>query len=169
MIEYLNVMSVDMYINARTKRRYEGVTDEKSDGATYTPPLLADFVASQIAGLADLTVPRISILDPAIGDGELLISLLSELSKTCTLPIDVYGFDTNQGALLSAKHRLDEAFPNVDLHLSQESFLEFVIAQADADDMPSLFSPRRDTKKFDIIIANPPYVRTQIIGSNRAS
>lgn len=159
---------MNVVINAKTKRRYEGVTDEKSDGATYTPPLLADFVASQIAGLADLTVPRISILDPAIGDGELLISLLSELSKTCTLPIDVYGFDTNQGALLLAKQRLDEAFPNVDLNLSQESFLDFVIAQADAGDMPSLFSPRRDTKQFDIIIANPPYVRTQIIGSNQA-
>ncbi len=155
-------------MNAKTKRRYEGVTDEKSDGATYTPPLLADFVASQIVGFADLRVSRISILDPAIGDGELLISLLSELSKTCKLPIDVYGFDTNQGALLSAKQRLEEVFPNVNLRLSQENFLEFVIAQADACDKPSLFSLHRETKRFDIIIANPPYVRTQIIGSNQA-
>lgn len=159
---------MNVVINAKTKRRYEGVTDEKLDGATYTPPRLADFVASQIVGLADLTVSRISVLDPAIGDGELIISLLSELAKTCTLPVDVYGFDTNQGALLSAKQRLEAAFPKVDLHLSQESFLKFVIDQAAAGDMPSLFSQRCDAKQFDIIIANPPYVRTQIIGSNQA-
>ncbi len=57
--------------------RYSLVTDEKASGATYTPKLLADFVAAQIVGTTAIGSKgkAIRVLDPAVGDGELLSSL----------------------------------------------------------------------------------------------
>ena len=53
----------------------------KAHGATYTPKILADFVAREILRQADSTNGRspIRVLDPAVGDGELLVSFLDQL------------------------------------------------------------------------------------------
>ena len=53
--------------------RYRAVSAEKAGGATYTPSLLARFVARRIVENADLDGRvELSILDPAIGDGALV-------------------------------------------------------------------------------------------------
>lgn len=154
--------------NIQSVRRYKTVTDKKADGATYTPPGLAAFVASEIVESAVLTNNELHILDPAVGDGELLLSLVSKiLERNCT-DVVVHGFDTNPAALAIAQQRLETAFPNVDLCFRVKDFLEFAVENNLTGESLSLFSSPKEQLLFDLIIANPPYVRTQIMGSHQA-
>ena len=149
-----------------TTPRYTIVPEEKAGGATYTPNILADFVARQIVKIFDeFPVGRtLRILDPAIGDGELLVSLLRQLAKHTGLDIKVCGFETDQNALNIAAKRLEQNFPAVEVEFKSESFLEFVLEHFSIDSNPSLFGPLVPAT-YDLIIANPPYVRTQIMGA----
>jgi len=148
--------------------RYQLVTEEKSAGATYTPARLADFVAEEIIRFARLGAKAsVRVLDPAVGDGELLLSLLTKLRSHSEAEVIVHGFDTNHAALREARRRLEAAFPNLDLRLECGSFLEFALAQG-ADSPPTSLFTAHEFERFDLIIANPPYVRTQIIGAERA-
>ena len=64
--------------------RYDHVGRGKSDGVTYTPSVLADFVARQIVrtGLVRSGGNPLRLLDPAVGHGELLVSLLQHLQRS---------------------------------------------------------------------------------------
>ena len=153
----------------RFTKRYKFVTEEKAGGATYTPQNLADFVAHQIVAAADLTSTErvLRVLDPAVGDGALLISLMQKLAKHTTRPVAVYGFDTDDEAVSEARARIAAAYPHVAVHLERGNFLEYVLAQPGKHHTPSLFAHRK-SENFDLIIANPPYVRTQIMGARQA-
>jgi len=150
-------------------RRYTTVPKEKAGGATYTPKILADFVARKIVEFSNqlsLNCP-LRVLDPAVGDGELLVSLLRQLADRPGLSIKVSGFETDQAALSIAAGRLGQRFPTVEVDFESGSFLEFVLEHFGADGNRSLFSPPVP-ETYDIVIANPPYVRTQIMGTAQA-
>lgn len=149
--------------------RYSSVTEEKSGGATYTPKLLADFVAQQIVlGARNLKGnDTLRILDPAIGHGELLVSLLGQLSIQPDLKLEVYGFETDPKALSIATKRLEQQFPSVSFQFEPISFLDFVLENFGGHGHGSLFGPTVP-EAYDLIIANPPYVRTQIMGAKQA-
>ncbi len=107
---------------------------------------------------------EISIFDPAVGDGELLLALAKKIRYRTSAPLAIYAFDTKSEALTTARSRIQEAIPDASLHSERESFLDFI----------SLHAPRAGTllrkehafpSAFDLIIADPPYVRTQILGS----
>ncbi len=153
----------------RFTKRYHIVTEEKAGGITYTPKILADFVAQQIVQ----TVGRLPsdqllrVLDPAVGQGELLVSLLTRLADQKDLNIEVHGFETNSEALDTATKRLRQAFPSISLHFESSNFLEFVIEHFGTDSYGGLFC-QVDSKAYDLIIANPPYVRTQVMGATQA-
>ena len=152
--------------NINKNGRYSNVTKEKANGATYTPRILSDFVANKIIekfGQSEIIEP-IRIFDPAVGDGILLESLLSILTEKNIQNIEVYGFETNDSALLNAKSRLKKLFPRAVIKLELCNFLEFVLDNYGADRQLDLFNTV-DIEKYDLIIANPPYVRTQIMGS----
>jgi tRNA1(Val) A37 N6-methylase TrmN6 len=148
--------------------RYQVVTREKADGATYTPKLLADFVATQITNAANLPEGQIRILDPAVGDGELLLSLISKLRERTDAEISVYGFDTDPIGLARARQRIALAHPKQKLDLHLASFLDFVLSFSNAARGLPLFEEQSPLPNFDLIIANPPYVRTQIMGAHEA-
>lgn len=153
---------------AQFTNRYQLVTEEKSAGATYTPARLADFVAEEIIRFARLGAKAsVRVLDPAVGDGELLLSLLTKLRSHGEAEVSVRGFDTDHAALGEACRRLVAAFPHLDLRLECGNFLEFALAQG-ADAPPASLFGAHEFERFDLIIANPPYVRTQIIGANQA-
>ena len=97
------------------------------------------------------------ILDPAVGHGELLVALLNKLS----CPSRVYGFETNACALSKAQARLAQEFPKTAQHLRLGSFLDYVLDNNAADQFDN-------SELYDLIIANPPYVRTQIMGADKA-
>ena len=150
-------------------KRYDIVTREKAEGATYTPKILADFVAQKIIQIAaELpTKRRLRILDPAIGHGQLLISLLRGLTDQSNLTIEVYGFETNREASNTAAKRIKQQFPNVLVSFETRNFLEFVLTNFGSSSQRSFFQPDIP-KTYDLIIANPPYVRTQIMGATQA-
>jgi hypothetical protein len=153
----------------RFTKRYHIVTQEKAGGATYTPPILADFVSEQVVEAAGIlpTDRPLRVLDPAIGHGELLVSLLEHLTNRRGLAIEVYGFETDPKALDTATERLSKQFPDVSLHFEPDNFLEFVLEHFGAGAQGSLFR-RAIPEAYDLIIANPPYVRTQIMGATQA-
>jgi adenine-specific DNA-methyltransferase len=147
--------------------RYSRVGDTKESGATYTPRGLADFVARHIVNVAGVSgkLGRIRVLEPALGDGELLLSLLRELPAGVRDLVDVHGFETESAALDRARERMRQYFPGVRCSFCRGSFLDYVLRETGAG--AGLFStPSEDL--FDLIIANPPYVRTQIMGAHQA-
>ena len=115
--------------------------------------MLAEFVAKQIASAVHADRDReLRVLDPAVGDGVLLTSLVRALHERGCERISVTGFDTNPAALDEARQRFAREFPDLAPTLQQRDFLD------DA----------RCTEPFDAVIANPPYVRTQVLGAQRA-
>ncbi len=154
---------------SQTTSRYEDVAGEKSHGVTYTPAVLADFVARQIVAAAQ-TLPRdgkVRVLDPAVGEGQLLVSLLRQLRSKPIGEIEVHGFETDPNALRMASVTLAKSFPDVTLRLQQANFLDFVLDEFGSAGHLRLFQSRTPDR-FDLIIANPPYVRTQILGAEQA-
>lgn len=151
----------------KTTNRYGLVSEEKSSGATYTPMALAEFVATQIVNVADLAGGHapIRILDPAVGEGELLASLVKRLPKN--RQVAIFGFDTNEPALRHTECRLRDAHPHASVHLTLGDFLAFVLERCGGGMPGGLFEPVV-SEKYDLIIANPPYVRTQILGAQHA-
>jgi hypothetical protein len=123
----------------RFTKRYHLVTKEKAGGATYTPKILADFVADQIVSAAGAipTDRPLRVLDPAIGHGELLVSLLGHLADRGPPSIELYGFETDPRALAAATERLTRQFPDAKLHFVQGNFIEFVLEQLESGE--SLF------------------------------
>jgi hypothetical protein len=153
----------------QTDRRYGAERLQKATGATYTPQGLADFVARRIVERADGLTSRspIRILDPAAGDGALLESILGLLATDARASVEVHGFDTDERALEVATDRLRLGFPGVHLHMHSGSFLEHVLDHFGPDGQGNLFAPVEPVR-YDLIIANPPYVRTQILGADEA-
>ena len=149
--------------------RYSVVTEKKAGGATYTPKILADFVAEQIVKNAkNLPADKpIRVLDPAVGHGELLISLLEHLDTETRKRVEVYGFETDLDALSVAEHRIKELVPDIPVQLDHHNFLDFTLDEFGHGGNGSLFRESAP-EAYDLIIANPPYVRTQIMGANQA-
>lgn len=150
---------------APNNTRYTNVTEKKADGATYTPQVFADFVAQQIVCNFPINKTKLKILDPAVGDGELLDSLLNCLDQN--QEVEVHGFDTNIHALENAQIRLKQKHPHAKYNLQAGDFLEFVRENYPFDNQLNLFN-NNFSGDFDLIIANPPYVRTQILGASKA-
>jgi len=149
--------------------RYENVSSEKADGVHYTPRDLADFVASQIAKSLPVgnSGRALRILDPAMGDGELLLSLIRQLAAQGIRDLEVYGFDTDREAIHLASTRLTNEFPGIHLNFKNEDFLLHVLSHHSHGPCGDLFKPRQ-TQTYDLVISNPPYVRTQVLGAQQA-
>jgi adenine-specific DNA-methyltransferase len=148
-------------------RRYSQVADSKESGAIYTPRGLADFVARQIVNSANFSqiAGRLRVLEPALGDGELLLSLLRQLPARLRDSAEVYGFETESTALDRARERVLGEFPGIQCSFHRGSFLDYILKEFGA--AAGLFvTPSGEL--FDLVIANPPYVRTQIMGANQA-
>lgn len=131
------------------------ITPRKLAGAHYTPEELADFVAVQVASECKVDSPR--VVDPAVGDGQLLLAVLRQFDGNA----QVFGYDTNPEALDVARSRLTESFPSVGFQIETKDFLS-VALDSRANE---LFSSQPN---FDAAIANPPYVRTQVMGAIKA-
>ena len=135
----------------------------KAGGVVYTPPALARFLASQAFDALG-AVESVRILDPACGDGELLLAALAEAERHSLTVTEVVGFDTDEGAITQASRRLPDATRTT---LQVADFVELVAQQTDSQD---LFGTENHFPQnhFDVVISNPPYVRTQTLGSTDA-
>ena len=134
--------------------RYSNLIKEKENGVVYTPTAMADYLAAEMIKYKPcINADYIRILDPAIGRGELVYALLNIVAYSCP-QIEVVGYETDAAICKEVENRLSNAFPNVTISIKNEDFL-----QAVNDKTVGL---------FDYVIANPPYIRTQIIGSDKA-
>jgi adenine-specific DNA-methyltransferase len=133
--------------------RFGAVSACKANGATYTPPALAAYLASQLASVARPALSRgaVHVLDPALGDGALAVALLRALTYRSRARISLTAYETNPSAAASAKSLLESSFADVRVEVRTRDFLA-----------------EHDPQRFDLAIANPPYVRTQILGANEA-
>lgn len=129
-------------------------TPEKTNGVHYTPSGLAGFVARRL--LAHLGAGPAFVLDPACGDGELLLALAMQAKGQRRPAPHLVGVDRDPAAITAAQDRLERA-PAATVTLRCGDFLE-----AEPDLLAGL------PIGFDAIISNPPYVRTQVLGAARA-
>lgn len=151
-------------VQKRPSGRYKYAREEKAEGATFTPLGLAGFVARQIvANVGRCEGRALRVIDPAVGEGALLVSLLDELASRGFRNVEVHGFDTKAESLAVAKAALEARFPFVAIRFRVGDFLEF----AGQSGKECLFTAGT-TERFDVVIANPPYVRTQIMGASHA-
>ena len=134
--------------------RYSNINKEKANGVVYTPKSMAEYLAKEMVKYkARGESNTIRILDPAIGKGELVIALLNIISLSDT-HIEVVGYETDAEVCVETSAELSRLFPKIKVSIKNEDFLKAV-----EDHTIGL---------FDFVIANPPYIRTQIMGSNKA-
>jgi hypothetical protein len=137
-------------------RRYRNENRNKSNGVVYTPSETACYIASRMIRHSNLPYScrtEVSILDPAAGEGELLAAMIKAVIPFCGR-IRAVGYDTDETAGKKARLRISKMFPDVEIEIRNRDFL----AEAEQGAI----------EKFDFVIANPPYIRTQIIGSERS-
>ena len=140
--------------------------DRKAAGAHYTSPELAGFLARRVLShwVASEGGGEPRVLDPAVGDGQLLLSLLKEFSAAGVRVASVTGYDTDPRAGDAAARRLAETAPGVECEIIERDFL----ACAEPSDRVNHGLFEVSDNLFDIVITNPPYVRTQVLGAKRA-
>jgi adenine-specific DNA-methyltransferase len=138
-------------------------------GVHYTPPALARFVADRLLAEARRGGPEIRrVLDPACGDGALLSALLLAMRVSAISVESVVGVEADPSALSSAQSKLSDVARGR-LHLVGGDFLELVVrlqgemALWESRDLPACLQA-----PFDAVIANPPYVRTQLLGRRKS-
>lgn len=141
---------------------------QKSQGAHYTPQELAQFVAKEIVAAWDdgsregeARRKEVTILDPAVGGGELLAAIFDELPERLQNGARLVGMDNDPIAVESAKQRLSRL--SASAMITEADFLESL-----AGHEPDLFASDNKLAQVDLIIANPPYVRTQVLGAAKA-
>ena len=137
----------------------------KNTGATFTPKGLSVFLADRLAAYTKGAQQK--ILDPACGEGELLVALGDKLTHS-NINFTLTGYDENVEYLSFAKERMLR-FGAGTTELVQGDFLQAIdISQEQG--VLDLFSNKKSliNGAFDIVIANPPYVRTQILGTEQA-
>ncbi|MFE3321338.1 Eco57I restriction-modification methylase domain-containing protein [Nocardia sp. NPDC059195] len=126
--------------------------ERKRHGRHYTPPDLARFLARR----ALRYVPRaatLRVLDPACGDGELLLAVHREIASGAPdVAVHLTGYDLDRQAVDETGGRA--AALGVDIDCRAGDFLSAAAHLADGS--------------FDLIISNPPYVRTQQLGGPTA-
>lgn len=136
------------------------VTKRKATGAHFTPPDLARLVADRLASLIGNFERSLRVLDPACGDGNLLCAISDALPHETRRRVTLIGIENDEASFASLRAR-EQRFNGCRTDLIQGDFLEFF---GDND----LFSSHEALEPVDCIIANPPYVRTQVLGAKRA-
>jgi adenine-specific DNA-methyltransferase len=148
--------------------------ERKAGGVHYTPSALASYLASELVKqyLAVHREPsNPTILDPACGDGELLLSLAGCLPTRLLQHVRVLGFDTSEEAASETRRRLaGSGFRSVDVYC--RDFLSAVSEDRGSAQLGLSMNESLESgpvfQDVDLVISNPPYVRTQVLGSLQA-
>lgn len=119
----------------------------KRHGRHYTPTGLAEFLAKRSCESLRGGIRRVRVLDPACGDGELLLAAAAELALRRWTEVELVGCDLDAEAVQIAEARLAAA--GLQASLVSGDFLQLADQSAG---------------QFDMVITNPPYVRTQALG-----
>ncbi|MDR1245690.1 MAG: N-6 DNA methylase [Clostridiales Family XIII bacterium] len=138
-----------------TCARYSNESAEKSNGIIYTPTDLAEYVANKMIETRVRAKDKYYILDPAIGNGELVVAFLNALNNRFGSPeVIVVGYETDADIIPRTEQRIVECCANARITIENRDFLELMGGSTN--------------QRYDFIIANPPYIRTQILGAAKA-
>jgi SAM-dependent methyltransferase len=130
-------------------------TLKKAQGIHFTPAPLAQLLVKEALKHVR-SCPHLRVLDPACGDGELLLAVARALPPLETR-LSLTGYETNAAAATQARDRIAAAGFVPDIRCA-----DFLNAQ----NRESLFET--DAERFDLVVSNPPYVRTQVMGAELA-
>lgn len=134
--------------------RYSNTGKNKENGVVYTSKEMANYLAKEILNYRTSAFgPEISILDPSVGTGELLIAMINTISGQGKR-IKAVGYETDKIVGKETQKKLEIMFPQVEIEIRTSNFLDAV--------------EDGTAGKYDCVIANPPYIRTQILGSSRS-
>ena len=136
--------------------RYKNIEKNKRNGVVYTPKDMANYVSELMLNykVSITKNDTIEILDPAVGEGELLVSMVNSLKNKVIKKIKIVGYETDKEVANRTQRILGILFPDIEIDIRVGDFL--------------LEVEQGNIEKFDYVIANPPYIRTQILGSDRA-
>jgi SAM-dependent methyltransferase len=140
-------------VPSRFMPRRRTLDPTKVHGVQYTPPELAAFLAERVIAALQLKSGPISVLDPACGDGGLLLALRQACPPAQRKALTLLGCERDARALARARIRLRSPGGNVRLR-----HCDFLAAP----------DPAEAEEPVDVVIANPPYVRTQTLGAGLA-
>lgn len=135
------------------------LSEIKKNGATFTPNRLADYLSKKILSTIDPSLSSFTVLDPACGDG----SLLSAICKLGGAKItSLIGYDTNEEYLKDARLSMQTIdFENKSNFICKDFLTVY-------PNVTNLYMDNIKNEFADIVIANPPYVRTQVLGTTKA-
>jgi adenine-specific DNA-methyltransferase len=135
----------------------------KQHGIHYTPDDLASFLAEVTFAATGKFIGEICVLDPACGDGGLLKAIVNAAPEVIRNRIILTGYETDPEAITFAAKKLNGIGVS-QINLFNRDFLaEEGLFKHDG----GLFAEQH-TPQYDIVIANPPYVRTQVMGAKAA-
>lgn len=125
------------------------VSNKKSTGSYYTPPILADFMVYHLFSKYEFS-KDIRILEPSSGDGVFFHSIFKNehFNKKFKLPkkitIDAVEME-NEALDLSKKNTKQYISKENKINYFNQDYLEFHF---------------KNKKKFDLVIGNPPYIKS---------
>lgn len=145
--------------------RYSEMSIEKQNGIVYTPKSMAQYLATQMISFYKGNIDgNLKVLDPAIGDGELAIALISKLLQMGASSISLIGFETDASVIETTINKLANKFPGISVSIYNRDFVKFML-----EERGTMFDDNDiDCENANFIIANPPYIRTQIMGAEKA-
>jgi hypothetical protein len=144
-------------------------TRQKLHGVHFTPPDLARFLAERLWAHSNFaTQQTIRVLDPSCGDGELLEAFLNTVPARRRPLMELVGVESDAASAESAALRLRS------LEAAASSVVEGDFLETPRRIGPRLLPWAEDVipthlqQSFQVVIANPPYVRTQVLGARRS-
>ena len=138
----------------------------KELGGIYTPQFIASFFAKYLSRMvSDERLTKLTVADPACGSGIFLraameqkllaSSMKPELAASSALH-SLFGVDIDENAV--AASRLSLAL----LHLAATGELPDQVPIFQGDSMESFADPAESYERFDAVMVNPPFVRTEL-------
>jgi adenine-specific DNA-methyltransferase len=130
----------------------------KKNGSYYTPQIMADFIIKWLFNRRHYSIDdNINILEPSAGDGIFIDSLIrNAINKKKIKSAQVNIVEKNKKEIKKIEKLCKENLKNkqIKFNFFQEDFLKF---------------QKNDETKYDLVIANPPYIKKNYLTKEQLS